>query len=286
MNKFRFRSVAALFVLVCVLFVGCTEKQATPSGIDLSQVPEFSGEPYVAINNNQPQFQKSEITDKSFEQYAELDALGRCGVAMACIGRDIMPTEEREGIGQIKPSGWHTIKYDFVDGKYLYNRCHLIGYQLAGENANEQNLITGTRYLNVEGMLPFENEVASYVRETGNHVMYRVSPIFDGDNLVASGVQMEAWSVEDQGEGVCFNVYVYNNQPGVDINYADGTSTEQNVATEEQKCDYVLNTNSKKFHKPDCAQAENISEKNRQDAMTTRQRLIDQGYAPAGCCDP
>lgn len=276
--------IIALIVLVCILFVGCNK---SPNGIDLSQIPEFSNKPYVVINHNQPQFQDKEITSKSFEKYSQLDALGRCGVAMACIGVDIMPTEERGSIGQVKPSGWQTVKYDFVDGKYLYNRCHLIGYQLAGENANELNLITGTRYMNVEGMLPFENQVADYVQKTGNHVMYRVTPIYDGNNLVASGVQMEAWSVEDQGAGVCFHVYVYNNQPGVDINYADGTSKEQNGAVvEAEKRDYILNTNSKKFHAADCGQANNISQENRQEATTTRQRLIDQGYEPAGCCKP
>lgn len=189
---------------------------------DLSTVPEYSGSPYVELNGNIPEFE--EVTKKSFEQYAELDDLGRCGVTYACIGQDIMPTEERGAIGQVKPSGWHTIKYDFVDGKYLYNRCHLIGYQLAGENANTKNLITGTRYMNVEGMLPFENMVDDYVDETGNHVMYRVTPIFEGDNLLAHGVQMEAYSVEDNGSGVCFNVFVYNVQPGITIDYATGDS--------------------------------------------------------------
>ena len=170
------------------------------------------------------------LTTTSFESYSELDSLGRCGVAYACASTDTMPTEERGTIGQIKPTGWHTVKYDCVDGKYLYNRCHLIGYQLTGENANTKNLITGTRYLNVEGMLPFENMVAEYVEETGNHVMYRVTPHFEGTNLLASGVQMEAYSVEDDGEGVCFNVYVYNAQPGITIDYKNGDSrlTENN----------------------------------------------------------
>ena len=187
--------------------------------------PAFSDTPYVIINDNQPEFTEDDYTTSSYETYAQLDSLGRCGTVMACIGKDIMPTEDRGSIGQVKPSGWQTVKYDFVDGKYLYNRCHLIGYQLTGENANKQNLITGTRYLNTEGMLPFENMVADYVKETGNHVLYRVTPIFDGDNLVARGVQMEAWSVEDEGEGICFNVYCYNNQPGVTIDYATGESS-------------------------------------------------------------
>lgn len=185
----------------------------------------YSGKPYVIINDNKPSFSKKEITKKSYETYSKLDSYGRCGVAMACVGRDIMPTEERGSIGRVKPSGWHTVKYDCVDGKYLYNRCHLIGYQLTGENANEKNLITGTRYLNVDGMLPFENLVADYVKETNNHVMYRVIPIYEGDNMLASGVEMEAYSVEDNGDGVSFHVYCYNVQPGVKIDYKNGDSS-------------------------------------------------------------
>ena len=187
-----------------------------------SAVGEFSGEPYVEINGNIPFFTEDEITDESFESYGEMDALERCTVCVASIGRDLMPTEERGSIGYVKPSGWQNEKYDFVDGRYVYNRCHLIGFQLTGENATRENLITGTRYLNVEGMLPFENEVAQYIRDTGNHVMYRVTPIFEEDNLLASGVLMEALSVEDNGEGICFNVYCYNVQPGVIIDYSTG----------------------------------------------------------------
>lgn len=192
---------------------------------DLSSIPEYNGEPYVVLNNNNPTFTKDDITTDVYEMYSRLDSLGRCGITMSCIGKEIMPTEERGAIGQVKPTGWHTVKYDFVDGKYLFNRCHLIGYQLTGENANERNLITGTRYLNIEGMLPFENMVADYVEETNNHVMYRVTPIYKSDNLVASGVIMEGYSVEDEGVGICFNVYCYNVQPGVDINYATGESS-------------------------------------------------------------
>lgn len=192
--------------------------------ISLSEIPEYSGEPYIEINGNEPDFPEADWEEESFETYSELDEQGRCGTAYANVGTDLMPTEERGSIGQVKPTGWHTVKYDIVDGKYLYNRCHLIGYQLSGENANENNLITGTRYLNVEGMLPFENMVADYVKETGNHVLYRVTPVFDGNNLVASGVQMEAFSVEDAGEGISYNVYVYNVQPGIEIDYATGES--------------------------------------------------------------
>jgi len=197
-----------------------------PAAVSLEDIPAYSGEPYVILNDNWPDFDAEDLTTEPFELYSELDYLGRCGVAYANICLEIMPTEPREEIGQVKPSGWHTAKYECVEGKYLYNRCHLIGYQLAGENANKQNLITGTRYMNVDGMLPFENMVDSYVEETENHVLYRVTPIFEGQNLVASGVQMEAFSVEDEGEGICFNVYVYNVQPGVSIDYATGDSWE------------------------------------------------------------
>lgn len=205
--------------------LGLKEPAAVTVSID--DIPAYSGEPYVILQDNQPDFDLEDLTLEPFETYSELDRLGRCGVAYANICPEIMPTEPRGDIGQIKPSGWQSTKYDSVDGKYLYNRCHLIGYQLAGENANKQNLITGTRYMNVTGMLPFENMVDDYVEETGNHVLYRVTPVFDGDNLVASGVQMEAFSVEDEGEGVCFNVFVYNVQPGIVINYATGESREE-----------------------------------------------------------
>ena len=201
----------------------------TITSFDLSSIPEFTDSPFVYINNNIPDFTEEDYKKGVFEYYSELDSLGRCGVAFANICKEIMPTEPRGEIGMIKPSGWKLAKYDIVDGKYLYNRCHLIGYQLAGENANEKNLITGTRYLNVQGMLPFENEVADYIKNQNKnedkHVLYRVTPIFENSNLVASGVQMEAYSVEDNGQGVCFNVYVYNAQPGIEINYANGESS-------------------------------------------------------------
>lgn len=188
-------------------------------------VPEYSGSPYVEINGNVPFFTKEDLTTKSFERYASLDLLGRCGTAFANVGKDIMPTEERGQIGMIKPSGWHTVKYpELIEDLYLYNRCHLIAFQLSGENANERNLITGTRYMNVQGMLPFENEVADYVKRTNNHVLYRVTPRFTEMNLLADGVLMEAYSVEDGGEGVSFCVFVYNVQPGIEIDYADGSS--------------------------------------------------------------
>lgn len=190
-------------------------------------IPPFSGDAYIAINGNVPFFVEEEYTTEAYEYYSELDELGRCGVTMACIGVEIMPTEDRGEIGSVKPTGWKSVKYDCVDGKYLYNRCHLIGFQLAGENANKQNLITGTRYLNIEGMLPFENLVADYVQETENHVLYRVTPIFEGDNLVASGVVMEGLSMEDGGEDISFCVFAYNAQPGITIDYATGDSWEE-----------------------------------------------------------
>lgn len=254
-------------------------------------VPDFSGEPYVVINNNEPEFSEEDMTADAYESYSELDALNRCGRAMACIGKELMPTEERGSIGQVKPSGWQTVKYDCVDGKYLYNRCHLIGFQLTGENANEQNLITGTRYLNVEGMLPFENMVADYIKETGNHVLYRVTPVFDGDNLVARGVQMEARSVEDNGDGICFNIYAYNNQPGITIDYATGVSTlsaEEPVTqtTEMTETKYILNVSSKKFHLSTCEQGQGIKAENQENYTGSRADLINGGYVPAGCCDP
>lgn len=299
----------ALFVLTLSLLLGgCAQPASGPSGsqsgststasetaASLDNIPAFSGEPYVVIDDNQPSFTASELTTSSFESYAPLDSLGRCGVAYACISTDLMPAdgEKRGSISEIKPSGWVTAKYDFVDGKYLYNRCHLIGYQLSGENANEQNLITGTRYLNVEGMLPFENMVADYVQETGNHVLYRVTPIFQGTELVARGVQMEAESVEDQGEGICFNVYVYNDQPGITIDYATGASSlegdalpEDSTQKEPEDTLYILNTSSGKFHLPSCSGAASMKEENRQAFSGSREELIAQGYSPCGQCKP
>lgn len=200
------------------------KKEGNKTVFSLDNVAKYSGKPYTEINGNQPFFTKSEITDDSYEYYGDLDDLGRCTPAHASIGKDLMPTEDRGSISSVKPTGWHSYSYDIVDGKSLYNRCHLIGFQLTGENANRKNLITGTRYLNVIGMLPFENQVADYINETDNHVMYRVTPVFVGANLVASGVLMEGYSVEDEGDGICFNIYCYNIQPGIYINYANGES--------------------------------------------------------------
>lgn len=271
------------------------------SYVTVDDVPAYSGEPYVEVNDNQPEFTEEELTTVSYEDYSELDELGRCQSAEACIGQDLMPTEARESISSVKPTGWKNKSYDTVDGGYVYNRCHLIGFQLTGENANEENLITGTRYMNVEGMLHFEDEVAAYIKETDNHVMYRVTPVFEGDDLVASGVQMQAESVEDDGVGISFNVYVYNVQPYVVIDYktgenwegdeiaepegkwADGTEAEPSDTKEQM---YILNKNTKKFHKPECSGAKKIKAKNKGEYTGSRQTLIDEGYEPCGNCNP
>lgn len=227
MKKKMLQLLSYLLLFSCLFVLpGCSNSSnsAINSSAQLDNMEAYHGEPYTVINDNVPVFTAEDLVTDSYEHYSELDHLGRCGVAMANVGTDLMPTEERGSIGQVKPTGWQTVKYDIVDGKYLYNRCHLIGYQLTGENANKQNLITGTRYLNVDGMLPFENMVADYVKETNQHVLYRVTPIFTGDNLVADGVQMEAMSVEDKGDSICFNVFVYNVQPGITIDYATGES--------------------------------------------------------------
>ena len=265
-SRIRSLSVTLLLTAILVLsFTGCSELdnlsilngQETETSYSLKNVPAYEGEPYVILDENQPSFSEDEMSSESFESYSRLDRLGRCGEAFANVGQDLMPTEKRESIGMVKPSGWHLVKYDIVDGKYLYNRCHLIGYQLTAENANEKNLITGTRYMNVDGMLPFEDLVADYVKETDNHVLYRVTPVYEGDELIARGVQMEAYSVEDEGKGVCFNVFVYNVQPGVEIDYATGDSHLSETGTdevkqqaEEEQIEIRGNKRSKIYHCP------------------------------------
>lgn len=287
---------------------GSTNQEENETSISLAEIPDYEGDPFVAINNNQPEFVESDIDTGSFETYSDLDTLGRCGVAYANIGQDLMPTEERGNISDVKPSGWKSVKYDGIDGGYLYNRCHLIGYQLTAENDNEKNLITGTRYLNVDGMLPFENMVADYIQETGNHVLYRVTPIYEGDNLVANGVQMEAMSMEDNGSGILFNVYCYNVQPGISIDYATGNSqyiedTSGNFSTTEEpgttggasslddqqqssESIYILNTNTMKFHRPDCSSFSQMNDNNKGEFSGTRDELIAQGYKPCKNCNP
>ena len=295
------QTLALLVLTLSLLLGGCAQPAPGPSGsqsgststasetaASLDDIPAFSGEPYVVIDDNQPSFTASELTTSSFESYAPLDSLGRCGVAYACISTDLMPAdgEKRGSISDVKPSGWVTAKYDFVDGKYLYNRCHLIGWQLTAENANRSNLITGTRYMNVDGMLPFENMVADYVKETGNHVLYRVTPIYNQENLVADGVLMEAQSVEN--DDLAFCVYCYNVQPGIEIDYHTGDSkssqTEQPSKTSEDL--YVLNKNTKKFHRPDCSSVQDIKPKNKQEFSGNTKALIQQGYSPCKNCNP
>ena len=291
-------ALLAALLMSCQLFLtGCevpadlTQVSGTTTVFDISDLPAYDGSsPYVVVNGNEPGFTEEDMTTDSYETYSELDELGRCGTAWANIGVDLMPTEDRGNISQVKPSGWQTVKYDIVDGKYLYNRCHLIGFQLTGENANEKNLITGTRYMNVDGMLPFENLVADYVKETENHVLYRVTPVYEGDDLVARGVQMEGLSVEDEGEGVSFNVFVYNVQPGITIDYATGESAlsgeESGTTSGDEEMSYVLNTSSKKFHKPDCSSVSSISAENRPGYTGTRAALMEEGYEPCGNCKP
>ena len=296
--------LGSLLLSLSLLFGGCSADESTNKNIrisnetsdkladtpspsyDLKSIPEYSGEPYVTIHDNVPFFSEEEFTTDAFETYSELDDLGRCGTAYANICEDIMPTEKRGKIGMIKPSGWHTVKYTGIDGNYLYNRCHLIGYQLSAENANEKNLITGTRYLNVTGMLPFENMVADYVNETGNHVLYRVTPIYNQENLVADGVLMEAQSVEN--DDLAFCVYCYNVQPGIEIDYHTGDSksseTEQPSKTSEDL--YVLNRNTKKFHRPNCSSVQDIKPKNKQEFSGNTKALIQQGYSPCKNCNP
>ena len=292
------------------------QESSEKSSFDYSDVLPYSGEPVCVINDNNPFFGEDDLKQtECFENYSNFDSLGRCGVAIACIGTECMPTEERGSIGMVKPSGWHIIKYDFIDGKYLYNRCHLIGYQLAGENALEENLITGTRYLNVEGMLPYENMVANYVSSSYNHVLYRVTPVFVEENLVADGVLMEGMSLEDEGKGLCFCVFAYNVQPGVNIDYLTGDSSQQTeselleiygdgvesqeslerflredqsqVSQEElENITYIGNRNSHRFHYPDCDSVSDMKDKNKVFFYGGREEVIDAGYSPCGRCNP
>ena len=310
--------LVVLALLFFILISGCGDNNSTSNNeslvktgveVNLNNISEYNGSPYISLNANMPYFTDEEkLITEPFENYSNLDSLGRCGVAFANICKEIMPTEERGTIGQVRPSGWHTVKYNgVVDGNYLYNRCHLIGYQLAGENANELNLITGTRYLNMIGMLEFENTVSAYVEETNNHVLYRVTPIFEDDNLVAKGVEMEAWSVEDKGVGICFNVFCYNVQPGIEIDYATGESwlsnkdyqkediktdysTEENLksnknsVTQQEVKEYILNTNTKKFHLPTCSSVNSMFEKNKQTVNGTIDDIKELGYTPCSRC--
>lgn len=336
----RLSALLLSIVLLLSILSGCAPV------ISLDEIPDYTRYAYVEINGGDPFFTEDEITDEAFESYSPLDALGRCGVAFACLGIELMPTEDRGEIASVTPTGWeygglsNNNVYDFVENGYVYNRCHLIGFQLAGENDNEKNLITGTRYMNIEGMLGFENEVADYIEDTENHVMYRVTPIYSGLDYVARGVLMEGYSVEDDGRGICFCIYAYNVQPGVTIDYftgvnwvngeeppeidtddgrgeiADGGDNTEDDSKEEGEnqggdkapddndsdvtnpeggggdedmptdCDYILNTNSKKFHIPGKSCANSISEKNREEFCGTREELIEDGYEPCKICKP
>ena len=294
------KSLISLVLIIALLLFGYFAKDyildfigiGNEAPISLSEIPEFSGEPYVKINGGIPFFTEEEITTKSFEDYSLLDELGRCGVAMACIGRDLMPTEDREGIGNVTPTGWIQAQYDCVSGKNLYNRCHLIGFQLTGENDNEKNLITGTRFMNWDGMVEFENMVADYVKETGNHVLYRVTPIFEGYNLVASGVLMEAYSIEDEGDGICFSVFAYNVQPGIIIDYKTGDSVlsgeelPEAPAYEQGETLYVLNVSSKRVHRPECSGVADMAEHNKQETYELLSSLLSRGFKTCGTCNP
>ena len=274
---------ALLFLIVLLLLAWYLERdQQTEQDDAATSVTTSAEEPFVTVNGNVPLFSQEEWTTDSYEFYSPLDSLGRCGYAMACIGYDMMPTEERENISQVIPSGWEQSRYSFIDGGSLYNRCHLIGFQLTGENANECNLFTGTRYCNVEGMLPFENLVANYVRKTRNHVLYRVTPVFEGDELLARGIRLEAMSMEDKGKGICFHVYVYNRQSGVIIDYMTG----ENWLESSWGHTYIVNLTSLKFHSEACPQGQSIKEENKEVITADRQILIDRGYISAGCCKP
>lgn len=318
--KLRGQTKTLLLFSVFSTLVGCGEVGATASGsvstpvsghevaeavaesapseaageIDIADIPEYSGSPYVEVSGNVPSFTDADLSSPA-ETYTPLDSLGRCGSAMAIVSRETMPTEERGSIGMVKPSGWHTVRYDdLISDRYLYNRCHLIGYQLTAENANERNLITGTRYLNVEGMLPFENEVARYVESTGNRVLYRVTPVFVGDELVARGVQMEAQSVEDGGAGVSFNVFCHNVQPGIQIDYQTGqsrrsqdagsTGESSSIQPSADQVMYVLNVNSGKFHLPDCPSVSKMSDRNKREVTSTIDQMVAEGYSPCANC--
>lgn len=302
----KLKSINRLIAILVsiILLVGCsaqsdnffkdldiTATSQSSSVFSLDNIPEYDDSPYIKIDDNIPDFtDEQKSLTKSYEEYGKLDSLGRCTYAISCIGKDLMPTEERGAIGSVKPTGWQIAKYDFIDGKYLYNRCHLIGYQLTGENANECNLITGTRYLNIDGMLPFENDIADYIDITNNHVLYEVTPIYKGDNLVASGVHMQAYSVEDKGDGICFNIYCYNVQPGVDIDYATGNnkisgdSSTFSSTTQSYTQTFIVNTNTKKFHKSECDSAKKMSSSNKKTYKGSRESLISNGYSPCQKC--
>ena len=306
-NRFLFGVFILIPVYVCLCFLLFLNKRDA-----VAITRDYSGKPTIVVDNNKPGFTEEEITDVSFEEYGKLDDLGRCTTAFACVGTDLMPTEDRSSVGEVIPTGFVQNRYPgIVDSvpPFLYNRCYLIAYSLTGESANSQNLITGTRYMNVVGMMPYEEIVTDYINSTGNHVMYRVTPVFEGNNLLCRGVQMEAYSVEDNGEGVCFNVFCFNVQPGIKIDYSDGSNTPaegvevaeegsiaENVVTDKftfqydeellQDADYVVNKNTLKFHYKTCESVDEIYEANKMYYKGSREELIEQGYAPCKRCNP
>ncbi|MBQ1538800.1 MAG: DNA/RNA non-specific endonuclease, partial [Ruminococcus sp.] len=268
-------------------------------------LPQYNFVEIQELNDNIPCFTREDVERTEYIQFSELDALGRCGAASGCLGPSLLPIQERGYIGMVKPSGWHTVKYDFIDGKYLYNRCHLIAYELCGVNADERNLITGTRYMNIDGMLGIENSICDYIHNTGNHVCYRVTPRYNANDLVAKGVQIEAYSIEDEGYGICLNEFCFNIQPGVTIDYSSGNSSvnDSEVSAMEDDYDsendsskyyyvpdkdvtYVINNNTRRFHLPDCSSVREMKPKNRREFFGTREELIDAGYIPCKACDP
>ena len=268
-----------------------TYTQTTADKIDFSTIPNYTGEPVFVYNNNQPLFTTDEITTDAYEQYSDLDSLGRVQTATACLGTETLPTEDREDISSVTPTGWKNKEYDTIDGGYIYNRCHMIGFQLSGENDNPENLFTGTRYLNIEGMLSYENQTKDYITETDNHVMYRVTPNFQGNELVCRGVLMEAYSVEDNGTGLSFCIYAYNVQPGITIDYTTGDNyltqtTNTSDTNDTTNTTYILNTNSKTIHIPDCTAISKMSDKNKQEYTGSYDELIQKGYHPCGICNP
>ncbi len=298
------KNLVLLSLIICLLInSGCALTEESSQNvlndkqlkvIYSSDIPDYQGIPVIEINQNKAQFNSDEITSNSFENYSDLDSLGRVGVATSCLGLDTLPTKERETINDIYPSGWQQKSYDFIDGEKLYNRSHLIAYSLSAENDNKENLMTGTRYFNNELMKPYENKVREYIYQTGNHVMYRVTPKFRANNLIADGVQMEAYSVEDDGEGINYNVFCFNIQPGVIINYVDGSSqidpnsdqAQSELTQVNEVKEYVLNTRSMKIHLPECESINSISENNKKTVSDSLTNLLNQGYVPCKNCNP
>ena len=313
-------------LLLLAVLLGCPEtaeagiEEAIPrSSITFEELPEYIGEDFAILHDNIPEFTLWQLKTEAFVSFSPLDALGRTGPGFACLGKETLPQESRGSIGSIQPSGWQTVRYDdLIADKYLYNRCHVIAFALCGDNATPENLFTGTRYLNITLMTQLENSISQYIQGTGNHVLYRVTPIYQGQNLVASGVQMEGYSIEDHGQTICFNVFVYNIQPGVLIDYKTGESrrdpeyvvptpspAESHAPAEEEtetllfstedveaeapartSITYVLNTNTMRFHFPYCSSVNSMSERNRQDFTGTREEALALGYQSCRLCNP